>query len=209
MQSYVTGVRDGNSSKVREIRSKAPSLRGHIEVWTSSIQLQLNWPQLSYKSPLLLVKNNNSKLYFSLYKYLVSYPNSNEAILMPCNFSYGRPFHPKNTIAIQHMSGQRLRVQGRTSSFELVAQLNHSRSLNMHIRNSWLCFVKGDCCQESKMQCKFFVSSESEEHKMPLSTILNGINPIWYEHETRDQESQSSLIYKHPGGIFIAINEEP
>lgn len=44
---------------------------------------------------------------------------------------------------------------------------------------------------------------------MPLSTILNGINPIWYEHETRNQESQSSLIYKYPGGIFIAINEEP
>lgn len=39
---------------------------------------------------------------------------------------------------------------------------------------------------------------------MPLSTILNGINPT---HETRDQESQSSLIYKHPGGNFIAINE--
>lgn len=40
-------------------------------------------------------KKNNPKLYFSLHKYPVSYPNSNEAILMPCYFSYREDVSPQ------------------------------------------------------------------------------------------------------------------
>lgn len=49
MQSYVTGVRDRNSTKVREIRSKAPSLRGHIEDFINQTVVKLAAAQLQLR----------------------------------------------------------------------------------------------------------------------------------------------------------------